>query len=322
MNRLRAVPERPLLSPWHRFVDESDGIVVEYGGKVVAFEGRAARALLPSLLPLLDGTATVDELAAAFGAEARPAIEKAVALLAEHGLLTEGPPLEAALPESTAAAALFHAAVDGPVPSPAAALATLENGRIVVLGDSGAAGEICRTFRLSGLNGVVRADWRDAVSHETLVIVAPGPGELTRLPDWNEAAIAASLPWLQVLPFNGTFAAVGPLFVPGETCCYECYRRRRAANVDYPDEFWSLERKATGGTPQAPSVSACVAGLAVLAATRWLLFGDPFAAGTMLALSLAGTPSLSSHVVYRVPRCPACTDALRAAPPLPWTEAS
>jgi hypothetical protein len=47
--------------------------------------------------------------------------------------------------------------------------------------------------------------------------VAPSPADLPRLDSWNELALARGIRWLQVLPPNGRFAALGPLFVPDET---------------------------------------------------------------------------------------------------------
>ena len=42
-------------------------------------------------------------------------------------------------------------------------------------------------------------------------------------------------PWSQVLPFNGRFAAIGPLFVPGQTCCAACFEQRRGHALGEPE---------------------------------------------------------------------------------------
>jgi bacteriocin biosynthesis cyclodehydratase domain-containing protein len=316
------LPRLPLLTAWHRLVEEEDRVVLEYGGEAVCFEGRAARLLLPGLMPLLDGSRTVDEVVATVGEAARPAVEHALRLLAAHGLLVDGPPIDATTPEPFVAAALLHVAADAQRISPADARRALRKSMTVVVGTGSAAGEIVRTLRLSGAGDVLLGP-ASALGHEapSLTVAAPAPTELSSLPAWNERMLAKGLPWLQVLPYNGAFSAIGPLFVPGQTCCYECYRRRRASNVDYPDEFWALER-STGGIGDAPAVASAVAGLASLIALRWLLWRDPSAAGVMTALELGDSLELHSHTVYRVPRCPACTDAGRCAAPLPWAEAS
>jgi hypothetical protein len=43
--------------------------------------------------------------------------------------------------------------------------------------------------------------------------------------------------------------------------------------------------------------------------------------GAFSALEFNGEIVLGTHVVYRVPRCPACATVGRAAPVLPWFEA-
>src|SRR5579864_6203360 len=82
--------ERPLLKPWYRLSAEGGRSVLRYAGSVLEFEGAAAERLLPHLLPLLDGTRTVDEVVAELGDPVRPAIEHALSLLRGHELLTEG----------------------------------------------------------------------------------------------------------------------------------------------------------------------------------------------------------------------------------------
>jgi hypothetical protein len=85
------VPERPLLAPWYRLVGDGDRLLLEHGQTVVALEGGAVRTLLPALLPILDGTRTIDALVERLGLAARPAIDRALEVLVSHGLLVEGP---------------------------------------------------------------------------------------------------------------------------------------------------------------------------------------------------------------------------------------
>src|SRR4029453_17036413 len=91
-----------------------------------------------------------------------------------------------------------------------------------------------------------------------LVICAPSPAQLPSLDDWNKQALAAGQPWLQVLPFDGRYAAVGPLYLPEETCCFECFRLRRLANLDAGYELVVLEA-VPAAYPAAPAVQALVA---------------------------------------------------------------
>ena len=299
---------------------EHDGcLVLEFGGEAVCLEGRATRALLPALLPLLDGTRTLEEIVLVLGEPARAAIEAALVLLVENGVLGDGPPLARDVPAPFAAAARGGAAAWGG--SAAAVRDRLARSAFAVAGAGATAAEVARLLRLSGAGAVASIGWDGPLDDVDVAVAAPAPGERPQLSDWNERLLETQTPWLQLLAFDGAFAAIGPLFVPRETCCYECYRRRRASNIDYPDEFWALER-APDRAPEAPPAVAAAAGLAVGFVLRWLLFSDPFVAGVLFALDLGHEPRLTPHVVYRVPRCPACSEVVRLAPPRPWAEAS
>ena len=76
------LPSLPYLAPWYRVACEPGKVVLEYGQRIVCLEGGAADRLVPALLPLLDGTRTIDEIVAALGEAARPAVERVLGELA------------------------------------------------------------------------------------------------------------------------------------------------------------------------------------------------------------------------------------------------
>jgi bacteriocin biosynthesis cyclodehydratase domain-containing protein len=173
----------------------------------------------------------------------------------------------------------------------------------------------------SGVGAVSRLPWddhpaADDPSAADLVVAAPSGEELPRLKRWNARAIATRSPWLQLLPFDGLIAAVGPLFVPVDTACHECYLLRRAANLS------SLEhrpgRVEHGLYPTAPALDAVVAGLAVGMALRWLALDDTLVPSVVLAVEHTPEASWSRHVLHRVPRCPACSRARGRTSLAPW----
>jgi bacteriocin biosynthesis cyclodehydratase domain-containing protein len=300
--------DRPHLAPWYRIADLGDALGVEHGQAVVRLDGAAAKNLLPRLLPLLDGTRTLDEIVECLGERIRPAVEHAIGVLTERRLLLDGPPA----PDGEHTVARLLAASVG---KPETGLGqALEDARVAVAGAGPAAVESARALRAAGIGEVVRADW-SAVPACDLAVAAPAPEEVVRLEGWNRAALAARTTWIQLLPFDGRFAAIGPLFVPQETCCHVCYRLRRRANIPYPLEFEAVEAVPTAAaTP--PPVLAAMAGLGALVAARWLAAADPALPGRLFALDLRQVPELTEHHVYRVPRCPAC--ARLEVRPLPW----
>lgn len=304
------VPLRPRLKPWYRVSVGESGAVLRYGGSVLEFGGGAASSLLPRLLPLLDGTRTVDEIVSQLGDPIRPAVEHALDVLAGRDLLTESMP--ASLEPDRRRTAEFLAATDPAGRAASVVLDALTQARACVLGVSPVADAIFRLLTTAGVGTVERLGWDDAVRDEALAVVAPSTDELPLLPKWNVHALAAGTTWLQVLSFDGLLAAVGPIFVGGQTACYECYRLRRAANIA------PVRDDAVGEYPSAPVVDATLAGLAATVALRRLAFGDGRSVGVLLAVEQAPQLICTRHVVYRVPRCPACSQASAEAAPTPW----
>jgi bacteriocin biosynthesis cyclodehydratase domain-containing protein len=304
------LPERPYLKPWHRLARSDDRLIFEYAQEAVVLEGKAVATLLPLLLPLLDGTRTVDEINRDVGDDVAPAAENALAILAERGLLTDGPPLGPDMPGQLSETAHFFSALSGD--TVAASEAALSQASVSILGIGSVAREIATVIGSAGVSQIRIVDWkeRDQIGSPNLAVVAPEPGELGELEHWNRSAVESGTPWLQALPFDGHMAVVGPLYVPGETCCYECYRRRRAANVSYPaDDYWALEA-APASYPSPPPLRNIVAALAAMFALQWLHDRanerGSSAAATMHVLEWGDFVELSRHRVYRVPRCPVC----------------
>lgn len=316
------LPSRPALKPWYRLHQDDDTLLLQYGETVVSFEGGAVRRLLPALLPLLDGTRPVDEIVQILGPPVRRAVEQALDLLDQHGLLTEI--TERGLADSERRSAEFLAATDPAGRSPAALLAAMRAARVAVVGSGSLALEVASSLRRSGAGALEQLPLgapSAEVSRFQLAVVVPEGEQLPSLPNWNEAALAAELPWLQVLPFDGLFAAVGPLYVPRETGCYECFRIRRASNVDCSRAFLALQDVPVP-LPAPASLEQVVAGLAATMALRWLVQQEPFLPGTWYAFELAPQSTLGTHVLYRVPRCPSCSGLAAVAQPLPWHRAA
>ena len=312
------IPARPLLKPWLRRAAGETSLTLEYGGEAICLEGKAVSLLVPPVLRLLDGTRTPADLEECFEHALRPAVRRVVAVLAEHGALVDGPPVDGPDPDATAAALMHSALYDDLTPSEA--LERVAEAEVEVVGAGAVAEHVTCLLRKSGALLTRRVAWEEAGTVGELVVAAPAAAEQAALAAWNEHALERHVEWLQVLPFNGLFAAVGPLYVPGETCCYECYQRRRASNVAYPDEFWRLERQPAL-FPTAPPATAMMAGLAATTVLRWLVARDPRAAGVLLALELDPCPHIGEHVVLRVPRCSACGPAGGLPDPLPWHRA-
>ena len=309
------VPERPALAPWCRLVQDGDRLLAEHGGTLITLEGRAVGALLPRLLPLLDGTRTVDELEAALGRAAAPAVARALDLLAANRLLVDGEHRPS--DESTMIAAASFAAAITRRTTQADARTALEGAHVSVLGAGRAADEIrCQLHRM----GIGRVDVGalDAEPSGSFVLAVPGADELLLLPAVNVAALERRVPWMQVLPFDGRLVVVGPVFLPGRSACRECYVLRRAACSGYDEDFDVVERIALRAA-EPPPLTALAASLASLLALRWLTAEDPALPGRLYAVEVGAVLRLRHDLVLRAPRCPRCGTPERAVPS-PWFE--
>ena len=313
----------PYLKPWWRITYEATRVTFHYGEQIVTCNGRTAVVLLPALIPLLDGRHTVAQIVERIGAAAETAIRKTLDVLAARELLVEGPAVADAVPQATRDAVHFIAAnhrITRSLNEDASALLGL---RVGVIGSAGTAREIVRSLSALGATAHTLA-WQapeELTAACDMVVVAPSAQELPFLADWNRRAVRSRTQWLQVLPHDGKFAAVGPLYVPGETCCYECFAYRRASNVGYPAEYWAMQ-STPAPYPSPLPLDLMITGLATMAVLRWHLRADDGLPGQYQAIEFCGDITLSTHLVYRVPRCKACSSIGTVASPLPWYEAS
>ena len=308
-----AVPVRPALGPSCRLVFDGRRYLVEQAGTVVTFEGRAVGPLLQRLLPLLDGTRTIDDLIRELGPSIGPAIDQALELLDAHRLLVDGP--SAAGDDETVAAADFAVTVNRRANRAAAARA-LGDVRIAVLGAAAGAGEVASHLERLGVGLVETLDADAEPPPEAFVLAAPRPAELPALALLNDRALAAGTPWVQLLPFDGRVLVVGPLFVPGRSACHRCYATRRGACSGYEEDYDLLQETPLRAPSPAP-LAAIAGALAALLAVRWIATGDPSLPGRFYALEVGTVLGLSHEHVLRVPRCPACAPPARTVPS-PW----
>jgi bacteriocin biosynthesis cyclodehydratase domain-containing protein len=234
-------------------------------------------------------------------------------MLAAHGLLVEGP----AAPEGVRPTAHALAAAHGL--APAVAAERLRGASVGTVGGGAAAGEVARLLHLAGIGRVGRASWRRGADVD-LAVVVPAPDELDGILGWNELALRRRIPWLLLRPFDGRATLVGPIVVPGESCCYQCVLLRRGANVDYGDDLADIDA-APAAADSDPGLVALATALTAHLVLRWVVGGDATLPGVLFALEALPAPSVTEHTVLRVPRCPTCSEVDRRAPRLPWHEA-
>jgi len=156
---------------------------------------------------------------------------------------------------------------------------------------------------------------RDIANDVDLLVCAFDP-ELRVVSHWvNQAALLAGIPALFVASHRER-ALAGPLVVPGETACYQCWRLRRLACADDVRSALAREERHTARRrPEGPgSTDASLAAwlatwLAEIASDeieRWS--ADPHAnrlAGRVLVCE-RGEVTTPPYRVLTHPECPAC----------------
>lgn len=304
-------PERPLLKPWYRLVRHEERVLLEHGRTVVVFEGGAAREFLPALLPLLDGTRTLDELCELMGRRTTPAVENALAVLAERGLLTVGPrqsgdPDRRRVAESLAAESVRDEGIDE-------IAGRLETATVSLLGDGLALEGLARLLQRSAVGAVRCAP--PAVPAAGLVVVGPGGDPL----GWNRLALEHGGDWLPFGALDGGVVTIGPLIVPHESACFECFVLRRESTSGCAEEL-ALLRGSRAPAPR-PTLLAVATALTAELVVRWLGTRDPSLPGALFTVRSLDGVSVDTHRVLRVPRCPACSRVAGVAQPSPWHEA-
>ena len=182
--------------------------------------------------------------------------------------------------------------------------------RLGLLGDAGSrvrrAGELARRDRRIGArrngdfaparigwcrHGDVGACRTGPASDVDLIVAVPAAEEVEQLAGLNERCLReGATPWLAVLPTDGRFAAVGPLYVPEQTACHACYLLRRGATSGYEQDFSLLDGLPVRA-PMPPAASTIEAGLAALICLRWLGARDPTLPGRASTRSSSTAPS-------------------------------
>ncbi len=208
------------------------------GGEAQTLQGGGVSWLMTTLVPLLDGTRTVADLAAQFPLVAPADLKDAIHLLHLHGMLEDAG--EAPLPPAAGApeTAIYFSRYlrrTGRHVSGRAAQRALEAARVCVAGDDRLTGPLASMLRdLCVADVTVLADTQPPASNEadpvTDLVVAFGTSDA--LADISRRCRSARVPLLAVDPDAWT---IGPLTIPGASACPTCVRLQLPARERSPD---------------------------------------------------------------------------------------
>lgn len=123
----------------------------------------------------------------------------------------------------------------------------------------------------------------------------------------NELAHDTSTPWLAG-GLQGFDGFVGPTVIPGETSCYECFRKRLAANTQRPEEYANYEDRINSpatADPFAAAFGRVVEGYLGIELFTRLLFGTGYTAGRVISFGFQNM-TVEANDVLQLPQCRIC----------------
>lgn len=171
------------------------------------------------------------------------------------------------------------------------------------------------------VNDAVRDGLIDqAIEQVALVVVIE-----RSLPFWvleavNRRCLALKRSWLLASLAPGE-VRVGPVFVPGVTCCYNCLDSRKMANIETYVEHGAARNPKNfvkvADPVYASYVQSTMVGLVVNAVVQHLVDYPSLLAGRQFVVRLDDWKS-ELHDVLKVPRCSSCSRLREYCEENPW----
>ncbi|WP_128477113.1 TOMM precursor leader peptide-binding protein [Halorussus pelagicus] len=294
----------PSFTPVEVSPDEVQFRVGPWSGPVYTIADDDGDGEVRRLVRSLDGTTPVREIVADFEGETRQQVVSILSALAEKGVLAPGE-------QTTDGERRDDAARYGTVRASLSEddFAAARRKDVAVVGGGTAADLVAEN--LAGMDidpATVAPDERgvlsEVVESADLLVCAldrPRPGLLA---DLNRRANDAGTRWL-VGQIHGLDGLVGPTVVPGETACYECFRERMLANVEFRTDAYGEEYAGNATAMGIPALAQIVAGYLTLDAFHLLVGNAGFTAGSVLHFDFFDFGVESNEVLKR-PRCAVC----------------
>ena len=164
--------------------------------------------------------------------------------------------------------------------------------------------------RVRSVDGLFDTDvLREATADANVIVLALEYPSLTLSHRLNRICLDRKLPWISLV-VDGNLGVVGPLFVPPETACFNCFTtlsQASAANREMTQKYrrYQESKQAGGFFVGLPSYADILAGYGGHAVIRFLLNRSAALVGRALVLNFDRL-ALDLEDVLRLPRCPAC----------------
>jgi bacteriocin biosynthesis cyclodehydratase domain-containing protein len=230
-----------------QIIPEEKEVCLIYGGEneMLRLKGKSVKDFL-TLLPYLNGKYTTEEISKKTKLEKKVVIN-VISLLKKYNLIEEEDipsQLESEIEKYEDQLIYFS---HGPK-SKFYPQIKLMNSRIGLLPyPNRLTREVKNILTTSGI-GIIY-EWKEEMifslketSQIDLLVVGLEKFNPRLLKDINKFCIQHSLPWLIIQAPYSAEGIVGPLFIPGETACYECLKMRIKSNIFFYAEFEEFEK--------------------------------------------------------------------------------
>ncbi len=127
----------------------------------------------------------------------------------------------------------------------------------------------------------------------------------------NSVAIELGKPWISVY-VDGSEALVGPIYVPGESCCYNEFEIQQEATLGAMKDDYLVFKEALNGHEvngshyALPPFLDAASGIAATGILRFLVSGKSHLVGRTNRVDFERL-SVDFEDVLKLPRCPACS---------------
>lgn len=135
------------------------------------------------------------------------------------------------------------------------------------------------------------------------------------LEGFNQAALRQQYSWLLVKPV-GVEIWIGPLFIPGQTACWQCLQSRLQGNrplANYLRQHHQQTRLRVTSLSLLPSTLQTALNIAATETTKWLVSGkNPSLENKIVTFNTLNLEK-QDHYLVRRPQCPHCGDSQQVA---------
>ena len=299
-----------------------NGVVIRRGTKRMFVEGDGVKESLEHLIDNAGGPSgvTIEELVQRAPARIRAALVKLASVLQDRRMLMKIPGVEPEPTDSTEQEEVFYWTF-GTTPGRVAASLAEKTVAIIGANTLGAALVVnlksCRFQKIEWVDHILFRNrclfdqnekftgaagesepmsfeaWSDRNVMPDCLVVVSDFGGLSMMREWNEFCVTHNVPFLPVV-MQDMSVFLGPMTVPGQTPCFECYWRRQNSNLDEP----GLARATEAGAFLAQGASGFLPPMVQIAAGLASLEGN---IGRVVEMDLL-EPALTRRKLLRLPR--------------------